>query len=97
MSMPSVRLADISTSDPCGASPRPNTMGSGNVFINGMPSHMLSNPWAPHACPLSPPHDAVTASGSGSVFVNGMPMALLGSNISCGSKIAMGSGNVFGG
>lgn len=97
MSFPVARLGDLSTPDPCGAPPRPCTVGSGDVFINGMPAHRLGDAWALHACPLSPPHDAVTAVGSGSVFVNGLPLARLGDLISCGSTIAVGSGDTFAG
>ena len=89
------RLGDLSTSDPCGAPPRPNTAGSPNVFINNLPAHRLSDPWAPHACPGSSPHGAVTASGSSTVFINNLPAARLSDAISCGSSIAMGSPNVL--
>ena len=103
MSFPVARLGDESSFDPCGAPPRSNIKGSGDVFVNGMPVHRLSDNWAPHACPFSPPHsvpdksDAYTVSGSGSVFINGLPCARLSDAISCGSVIAQGSGNVFAG
>lgn len=95
MSLPAARLADMSTSDPCKAPPRPNVQGSGNVFADGLPAHTMSHAWAPHACPSSPPHGAATVQGSGSVFINGLPAAVMTSAISCGSKIAQGSGSVF--
>ena len=97
MSLPVARLVDVSTADPCGAPPRPNVQGSGDVFVNGMPAHRLGDAWAPHACPKDPPHPAVTASGSSTVFVNGLPLARLSDAISCGSTIAQGSGDVFAG
>lgn len=97
MTIPVARLGDTSTPDPCGAPPRPNIVGSGDVFVNGLSAHRLGDDWAPHACPSSPPHPATMAAGSGSVFVNGMPLARLGDGISCGSTIAVGSGNVFAG
>ena len=95
MSLPAARLADMSTSDPCKAPPRPNVQGSGNVFMDGMPAHIMTNAWAPHACPASPPHGAATVQGSGSVFINGLPAARLSGKISCGSIVAQGSGSVF--
>ena len=95
MSLPAARLPDMSTSDPCGAPPRPNVLGSGDVFADGLPAHTLSGAWASHNCPKDPPHGAVTVQGSGSVFINGLPAAVLSGAISCGSAIAQGSGSVF--
>lgn len=97
MTIPVARLGDLSTLDPCKAPPRPNVVGSGNVFVNGIPVHRLGDAWAPHPCPGLPPHTAVTATGSGTVFVNGFPIARIGDKIICGSTIAVGSGNVFAG
>ncbi len=97
MTIPVSRLGDLSTPDPCKAPPRASIQGSGNVFVNGIPVHRVGDAWAPHACPGSPPHAATTAVGSATVFVNGMPISRLGDLISCGSTIAVGSGNVFAG
>lgn len=99
MTIPVARLGDLSTEDPhpCKAPPRPCVVGSGNVFVNGMPAHRLGDAWLPHPCPGTPPHPSVTAMGSGSVLVNGMPLARMGDLIACGSTIAIGSPNVFAG
>jgi len=93
--MPSaVRLGDLSTSDPCGAPPRPNISASSNVFFNNLGAHRQGDEWALHACPGSSPHPATTSSGSSSVFINNMPAARIGDAISCGSTIATGSDNI---
>ncbi len=87
----------MSTPDPCGAPPHPPIVGSGNVFINGIPAVRVGDAYAPHACPASPPHGSVAASGSGSVFVNGIPVHRIADDVSCGSKGLNGSANVFAG
>ena len=103
MTLPVARMLDLSTVDPCGAPPRPNTEGSGNVFVNNIPVHLMGMLWAKHACPGSSPHPSPpfvfdsTVSGSSSVFVNGIPLARMTDPISCGSVIGAGSGNVFAG
>lgn len=93
--LPVTRLGDMSSGDPCGAGPRKCIGGSSDVFVNMLPMHGYGHPWAPHSCPKSPPHDAVTVGGSGSVFVNFVPVARIGDPISCGSKIVQGSADVF--
>lgn len=93
--LPAARMTDLSSPDPCGAPPRICIIGSGNVFLNDLPAHRMTDAWADHACPSSPSHSAITSSGSGSVFVNDLPAARMTDQISCGSIIAQGSGNIF--
>lgn len=88
-----VRIGDNSTSDPCGASPRPLAAGSSNFFINGKAAGRVGDAWELHACPASPPHGATISSGSIKFFINGKALGLVGKNISCGSTIAAGSPN----
>lgn len=71
--------------------PRPNIEASPDVFINGRGAHRVGDAWETH-CSTSNP---VQASGSPTVFVNGRPLARIGDNISCGSKNATGSPDVF--
>jgi len=96
--MPAVtRLGDNSTGDPCGAPPRPSSGASGDVFVNSIAVHRQGDSWAPHACPSSPPHGATLSSGSSTVYVNGKQIGRIGDPISCGSSVAVGSGDVFAG
>lgn len=92
-----VRVGDNSTSDPCGAPPRPSISGSSNVKINGKSVVRLGDSWESHSCPSSPPHGAVSSGGSSSVFVNGKPIVRKGDPISCGSSASQCSNNVFSG
>jgi uncharacterized Zn-binding protein involved in type VI secretion len=92
-----IRVGDDSTSDPCGAGPRPPIEGSPDVFTNGMPTVRVGDMYAGHSCPLSPPHDSPASSGSSTVFVNGIPVHRLGDDIDCGSKGDNASEDVFAG
>lgn len=92
--MPAVtRIGDICSGHSC-YPPRPNTQGSGNVFVNNIPVHRETDAWYVHCCDGSC-HSSTTASGSPTVFVNGLEMARIGDPVACGSRIAQGSGNVF--
>lgn len=95
--MPSVTRAGDSCSGHGCFPPRPNSQGSGNVFVNGISVHREGDSWNPHCCPDHGCHTSVTASGSSSVFVNGKPIARIGDPVACGSTITQGSGNVFAG
>lgn len=90
-----VRLADMSTNDPCNAPARANSQGCTISFINDKPIHCKTHAWIKHACPGDPPHDAVTAEGSPDTFAENLAVARVGDPISCGSKCATGSPNVF--
>ena len=88
-----VRLGDKCSGHGCFPS-RENTEGSPNVFVNGKPVHRVGDSWATHCCGI-PCHSGVASSGSSTVFVNGKPICRIGDNVSCGSKMAEGSPNVF--
>lgn len=74
--------------------PRPSTSGSGDVFVNGIPSVRQGDSYAIHSCGDSV-HGGSQSQGSGTVFVNGKPMARVGDNVSCGSVASQGSNDVF--
>ena len=76
--------------------PRPNTEGSDDVFVNGIPIHRVGDSWPVHVCGDSA-HDGVLSNGSSSVSVNGKPVGRIGDMISCGSMVAQGSDDVFAG
>ena len=95
--MPSVsRKGDLCSGHSC-FPPRKSIEGSDNVFINGIPAHRLDDKWEQHGCGTCSPHDGVLAKGSSTVFVNGKPLARVGDDVSCGSKVAEGSSDVFAG
>ena len=77
--------------------PRPNTEGSGNVYVNNKSVHRQNDAWFAHCCPDHGCHASTTSSGSSSVYVNGRQLARIGDPVACGSLIAEGSGNVFSG
>ena len=97
MAMPAARLGDTFTDGDTIA------MGSGTVFVNGMPLARLGDLTTGHGPPpcFWPPVPIVA--GSGSVFADGLPVARLGdphATHCCGpachdAVIAVGSGNVF--
>lgn len=75
-------------------------IGSGNVFINGLPAAKFASLTTGEGC--FPP--TVITSGSGSVFINGIPAVRLTDSkqlhccpgVSChGGSVSTGSGNVF--
>lgn len=88
-------VTKLSTPDPCGAPPRVSISGSPDVFIENLAALRQGDSFAPHACPGSPPHGAVTTSGSPTVFVNNIPIDRIGDGISCGSLVAEGATSVF--
>lgn len=88
------RFADKCSGHGCFPS-RPNIGASGNVFVNGKGVQRLGDPYASHCCPNHGCHDGVVSAGNGHVFVNGRPLARIGDQVSCGSVIEEGSGNVF--
>lgn len=88
-----VRLGDIGSGHG-GYGPRPNTEGSPNVFINGIPAHRVGDAWAEH-CSGKHCHSGVMSGGSSTVFINGKAAARVGDAISCGSTAASGSPSVF--
>lgn len=94
--MPAVARQGDACTGHGGFPPRANDQGSPNVFINGRPAHRLGDHWPAH-CQGPECHDATLAQGSATVFVNGRPLARVGDALSCGSRVAGGSANVFAG
>lgn len=87
-----VRLGDICTGHGC-FSPRPNIEASKTVSLNSLPMHRVGDKWAPHCCVSC--HGGVAAQGSPNVIIEGRAVCRTGDAISCGSKMATGSSNVF--
>jgi uncharacterized Zn-binding protein involved in type VI secretion len=91
-----VRVGDLCTGHTGSYPPRPCIEGSSNVFINGRGVHRKGDAWDIH-CNFWSCHGGRMAEGMPNVFINGIPAAFVGGLISCGSRVAQGSGNVFGG
>jgi uncharacterized Zn-binding protein involved in type VI secretion len=74
-------------------------VGSGNVFVNGIPWSRQGDNNTGHLLPGSPcpGHAAPIASGSGTVFVNTKGAGRIGDGISGCTSVAAGSPNVFAG
>lgn len=74
-------------------------VGSGNVFVNGIPWSRQGDVNTVHLLPGSPcpAHNAPIASGSSKVFVNGKGAGRVGDALSGCTSVAAGSGNVFAG
>lgn len=79
-----------------GFPPRANDEGSPNVFVNGIPAHRQGDHWVTH-CAGDSCQDGALSGGSSSVFVNGKALGRIGDDVSCGSVVASGSGDVFAG
>jgi uncharacterized Zn-binding protein involved in type VI secretion len=90
-----VRLGDQCTGHGC-FPPRVCISASNNVIVNGIGAHRVGDSWAVHCCGIVC-HGGNQANGSSTVFVNGQKLARIGDSISCGSKNAQGSPNVFAG
>jgi len=74
-------------------------VGSGNVFVNGIPWSRQGDNNTGHLLPGSPcpGHAAPIASGSETVFVNTKGAGRIGDGISGCTSVAAGSPNVFAG
>lgn len=74
-------------------------VGSGNVFVNGIPWSRQDDVNTGHLLPGSPcpGHAASIAVGSGTVFVNGKGAGRVGDGISGCTSVSAGSPNVFAG
>lgn len=90
-----VRLGDLCTGHTGAYEPRPCIEASNNVFINGKGIHRKGDAWDTH-CNFWSCHGGVMIGGSSTIFINGIAAAQVGDLISCGSRAAQGSGNVFG-
>lgn len=74
-------------------------VGSGNVFVNGIPWSRQGDVNTVHLLPGSPcpAHNAPIATGSSKVFVNGKGAGRVGDSLSGCTSVAAGSSNVFAG
>ena len=74
-------------------------VGSGNVFVNGIPWSRQGDNNTGHLLPGSPcpGHAAPIASGSSTVNVNAKGAGRIGDSISGCTSVAAGSSNVFAG
>ena len=74
-------------------------VGSGNVFVNGIPWSCQSHVNTVHLLPGAPcpAHAAPITSGSSTVKVNGLGAGRVGDAISGCTSVAQGSSNVFAG
>ena len=75
------------------------SVGSGDVFANGIGISRQGDVNTVHLLPGAPcpPHSAPIASGSSTVFVNGKGCGRVGDGISGCTSVAAGSSNVFAG
>ena len=92
MSQPAARLTDICSGHSC-YPPRPNIQGSEDVFFNNLPAHRQMDKWMVHTCHST--HDGFLAMGSQTVFTNGKQQGRVMDPVSCGSKVATGSPDIF--
>lgn len=81
----------------CTHTPRANTGGSSDVFVNSKGVHRVGDSWPTHCRPGPVCHSSVLAQGSSTVFANGKAVGRIGDAQSCGAKVAQGSSNVFSG
>jgi uncharacterized Zn-binding protein involved in type VI secretion len=74
-------------------------VGSGNVFVNGIPVSRQGDVNTGHLLPPAPcpSHSAPIAAGSSTVKVNGKGAGRVGDAISGCTSVAAGSPNVFAG
>lgn len=77
--------------------PRTSIAGSPSVFVNDAGINRVGDAWAAHYDDQGHGHDGRLTAGSTSVFANGKPFGRTGDPISCGSRVASGSNNVFAG
>jgi uncharacterized Zn-binding protein involved in type VI secretion len=95
--MPAVTRLGDKCSGHGGWPARVSDSASGDVFVNGIAVHREGDHWVTH-CNAEPTcHDSTLASGSSKVFINGKQCGRVGDPVACGSKVAVGSGNVFAG
>jgi uncharacterized Zn-binding protein involved in type VI secretion len=90
------RVGDL---DVTHCSPSVRAVGSGNVFVNGIPWSCQSHVNTVHLLPGSPcpAHSAPISSGSSTVKINGLGAGRVGDAISGCTSVAQGSFNVFAG
>ncbi|MGI1678134.1 MAG: PAAR domain-containing protein [Cellvibrionaceae bacterium] len=91
---PAARLGDIGSNHGPWP-PTPIIAGSGNVLINSIRAARKGDAVLLHVIPNNPPHPRSIKEGSNSVLINSIPAARVSDAISCGGKVATGSGNVM--
>ena len=92
--MPAVsRVGDSHTNHPP-CSPGEAASGSGNVFVNSISVHRLTDPNTPHGFVLCVPHSTNLSAASTTVFVNSLGISRIGDSADAGAMTS-GSGNVF--
>ncbi len=94
MGKPAARLGDIASNHGPWP-PTPILMGSGTVLINGLPAARKGDMVLLHVIPNNPPHGRAINAGASKVKIDGIPAARVDDAISCGGKVAAGSGNVL--
>ncbi len=76
--------------------PTPCIEGSPNVYANSLNVSRVGDAWQSHNPPPNQyGHPRFLATGAPSVFINGQQAGRIGDDLSCFSKVAMGSSNVF--
>jgi len=76
--------------------PQVGAASSPNVFVNGRPVHVVTNPFVPHTCGPDT-HPDIAAVGSTKVLTNGLSTMRLGDKLAPPSIMVMGAWNVFAG
>lgn len=94
MTAPVTRLGDITTGHDS-FPPRPSVTASEDVFADGIGIVRLGDTYAVHCNPTPTCHDGVSTTTAQTVFVNGQPITTVGSSVSCGDFVAVGSQSVF--
>lgn len=91
------RVGDNCTGHGC-FPPRPsNTSGAAKtVFVNNIRAVIVGTGYDVHCCDDTC-HSSVLADGSDTVFVEGLELGRVTDPVACGSRVAIGSPNVFAG
>ena len=96
------RTTDATTAhSPCG--PGQCSVGSPDVYINGLKAFRVDDKSTPHGVPepdddggyTCRPHTSTLGKGSHNVYVNGKPLGRITDTFRCGIQVASGSGNVI--
>lgn len=89
-----VRLTDSSSGhDDCGEIVIVENC-SEDVFTNKLATGRVGSILDSHFCDVHPEHFGTVSTGSMTVYTNGIPMARIGSLVSCGGNMTLGSPNV---
>ncbi len=93
MGFPAARINDMCTGH-SGYRPRLAIQGSPDIFIDGRAVHRQSDRWASHSNGQSC-HDGTLASGSSVIYANGLQQGRVTDPVTCGSRVATGSPDIF--